>query len=172
MRAPPPFTRMTDDLRFYILESNLPAGFLGTACAATALSFEGTTPGKVRLEYFYLLTRGEQRLILQSEEFPFDKMPDDSRQWDAARVHEEGQRMLERALEVLRDAHAIEVSKPELADVRVKLMPTEARPLMGAAMRGEWTDEIRTLAATVKTPALKRYCEAAANGIRADRRTN
>jgi hypothetical protein len=160
---------MTNDPRFYNLESDLPAGAFGSVCAATAVTTEGTPAGTALLEYLYVLTRGEPRLFLTSEEMPLTGPLSEA---TAAELHEEGRTRLKRALEDRLEARASELAKPDMALTPLDLKHTEARPLMGAAMRGEWTDEIRTLAATVKTPALKRYCEAAANSIAADRHTN
>jgi len=154
-------TPMNDELRFYTLDTDLRAGFFGIVYAATAISFDRVTRGSARLEYFFLVTRGAPRLWLQSGEVPFGKLGGTDEEWDAQRVHDEGRRQLLLKLYELQRERASELKKPELAELRLELKTLEAPPLVGAALRGEWTDEIRALAAHARTPVLKRYCEAA-----------
>ncbi|CAM5791663.1 hypothetical protein [Rhizobacter fulvus] len=152
---------MADTLRFYALDTDLPAGFFGVSYAATAFSLENVSPGCARLEFLFLLTLGVPRLWRAAMEVPFGRLPGIEQEWDAPRIHEEGRGQLELKLYYAQRLRAANLGRPDLADARVKLKPMETRPLIGSALRGQWTAEIRELAITAETPVLKRYCEAA-----------
>jgi hypothetical protein len=152
---------MNDHLRFYKLKSDLPAGFFGQVNAATAVSFEGVAPGRARLEFFFLLTRGTPRLWRDVLEVPLREAENGDDAWDINRVHEEGHRLLEANLDGLQARRAKESGRPDLAEPLPPLERTENRPLLALAHSGEWTNELRELAAQAQAPGLKRYCEAA-----------
>ncbi len=152
---------MNDQLRFYKLKSDLPVGFFGHVHAATAVSFEGVASGRARLEFFFILTRGTHRLWRNVLEVPLREAENGDDAWDINRAHEEGLRLLEANLDALQARRAEEVGRPDLAEPLPPLERTENRPLIALAHSGEWTNELRELAALAHEPFLKRYCEVA-----------
>ena len=157
---------MAAELKFYEVRPALSAGVMGESYVATAYRVADTLRDRAQAEYAILITRPAPLLIHGEINVPFGKLPGDLGEYGPSEIHEEAATQAKHALNDFLTRRAIDLGRPELAEIWIELKELERRPFVSAFLQGKWEREIRQLAKESVTEALSAHCKQIAQSLR------